>query len=183
MRWAWAAAVLALAPAHAAERASSLVSWKRALCLYTGCFLEPLVPDLRYEWGRREGAVLSWPLHPRAFQTGRRWVAVASPFLEPQRSLAVPAWRLLGGARLSVFPARHRYGAFVEGAGHLAEDGHGGSAGGGLSYDFIERHEATQPWTLSLVYRRTWTARDGRQDVALDITIPLAMLRGEVLTD
>ena len=58
------------------------------------------------------------------------------------------------------------------------EDGRGGVLGAGLTYDLIERHVDTQPWTLSFVYRRTWTDQGPRHDVAFDVAVPLGMFFG-----
>ena len=105
------------------ERAPALVSWKRTLCIYTGCFLEPLLPDLRREWGPTSRWVLSWPVHPWATPPldvpGP--TLIVSPFLEPQLRLSPSDLRLLGGARLYVFPDTSRWGALMEGAGLTAE--------------------------------------------------------------
>ncbi|HZI16859.1 MAG TPA: hypothetical protein VE153_41210 [Myxococcus sp.] len=183
-------ALLAAAPARAAEgdehgRAHPLVSWKRTLCLYTGCFLEPLVPDARYEWGpgSREHWVLSWPVHP--------WASppldvpgptlIVSPFVEPQLRLGPRAFRLLVGARVYAFPDTLRLGVLAEGAGLWGGDGSGGLAGVGVSYDLIERHRHTVPWTLSLVVRRAWTGAGRRTDVSFDVTVPLNMFSGSPL--
>ncbi|MCE9670022.1 hypothetical protein LY474_19675 [Myxococcus stipitatus] len=182
--------LLAATPARAStpaqealeERAPALVSWKRALCIYTGCFLEPLVPDVRYEWGprSREHWVLSWPVHPWALPA---WdvpgpTLVLSPFVEPQLRLSPSAFRMLGGARLYVFPDTWRLGALVEGAGLWGRDGSGGLVGMGASFDFIERHRDTVPWTASVVLRRTWTGEGARLDVSFDIAVPLNMFQG-----
>lgn len=178
------AAWLAAGPAHAGERAPALVSWKRALCLYTACFLEPLVPDVRLEWADARRWVLSWPVHPWAtppFGEGGPVTLVASPFLEPQWRPATRDARLLAGARLYAFPGPLRVGALVEGAGLAGTDGHGGLVGAGLTFDLIERHAATQPWTVSLVVRQAWAGGAVRRDVALDVTVPLAMLLGASL--
>nr|WP_225937249.1 hypothetical protein [Myxococcus sp. RHSTA-1-4] len=183
---------MAAAPSRASEgegdgdgRAPALVSWKRTLCLYTGCFLEPLVPDVRYEWGpgSREHWVLSWPIHP--------WASppldvpgptlVLSPFVEPQLRRKPSAFRLLAGARVYAFPDTLRIGVLAEGAGLWGRDGSGGMAGVGLSYDLIERHRHTVPWTLSLVARRVWTGEGGRTDVTFDVTVPLNMFLGSPL--
>jgi hypothetical protein len=182
--------LLAAAPARAAEgdeggRASPLVSWKRTLCLYTGCFLEPLVPDVRYEWGpdSREHWVLSWPVHPWALPPldvpGP--TLIVSPFVEPQLRRKPSLWRLLAGARVYAFPDTLRLGVLAEGAGLWGEDGSGGMAGVGLTYDLIERHRHTVPWTLSLVVRRTWTGQGDRTDVTFDVTVPLNMFFGSPL--
>jgi len=183
------ALALAAAPALAAEkeqepkRAPVLVSFKRAICLYTLCFLEPLIPDARYEFGgaAEDDWVLSWPLHPWATPPldvpGP--TLIFSPFVEPQLRLgASKEFRLLGGARLYGFPDTSRFGALVEGAGLWGTDGKGGMLGVGVTYDLIERHRYTQPWTLALVGRRTWTDREARYDVSLDITVPLRMFFG-----
>ncbi|XXF81448.1 hypothetical protein P2318_17330 [Myxococcaceae bacterium GXIMD 01537] len=173
---------LAASCAEAAERAPALVSWKRALCIYTGCFLEPLVPDLRYEWGGalKDGWVLSWPIHP--------WASppldvpgptlILSPFVEPQLRLGPSRLRLLAGMRVYSFPDTSRLGLLVEGAALWGQDGRGGVLGAGLSYDLIERTRHTQPWTVSLVARRTWTNRDARFDFSVDVAVPLTMFRG-----
>ncbi len=162
------------------EPAPALVSWKRALCIYTGCFLEPLIPDVRREFGPTSRWVLSWPIHPWATPPldvpGP--TLIASPFLEPQLGLSPRVLRLLGGARLYAFPDSARWGALVEGAGLWGQDGRGGVLGAGLTYDLIERHADTQPWTLSLVYRRTWTDQGSRHDVAFDVTVPIGMFFG-----
>ncbi|MCP3142264.1 hypothetical protein [Pyxidicoccus xibeiensis] len=185
--------LLAATPARASEgadeagRASPLVSWKRTLCLYTGCFLEPLVPDLRYEWGpdSRERWLLSWPVHPWALPPldvpGP--TLIVSPFLEPQLRLKPSVFRLLAGARVYAFPDTLRLGVLAEGAGLWGEDGSGGMAGVGLTYDLIERHRHTVPWTLSLVLRRTWTGtgEGARTDVTFDVTVPLNMFFGSPL--
>ena len=171
-------------PARAEDtrpRAPPLVSWKRTLCLYTLCFLEPLIPDLRYEWGPARRAVLSWPIHPWATPPldipGP--TLIASPFVEPQLRLGPEReGRLLAGARLYAFPDQHLFGVLVEGAGLWGTDGKGGAAGVGLTYDLIERHRTTQPWTLSLVLRRTWTDQGPRNDVSFDVTVPLRMFFG-----
>ncbi|QDE90666.1 hypothetical protein BHS06_17800 [Myxococcus xanthus] len=183
------ACLLAAVPAQASDegegddgRAPVLVSWKRSLCLYTGCFLEPLVPDVRYEWGpdAQEGWVLSWPIHPWALPPldvpGP--TLVVSPFLEPQLRLGRSAFRMLAGARVYAFPDAARFGVLAEGAGLWGQDGSGGVAGLGLSYDFIERHRDTVPWTLSVVVRRAWTGEGNRLDVSLDVTVPLNMFLG-----
>ncbi len=182
--------LLAAAPARAAEgdedgHAPALVSWKRTLCLYTGCFLEPLVPDVRYEWGpgSREHGVLSWPVHPWATPPldvpGP--TLILSPFVEPQLRLRASAFRLLAGARVYAFPDTLRLGVLAEGAGLWGQDGSGGLAGVGLTYDLIERHRHTVPWTLSIVARRTWTGEGGRTDVTFDVTVPLNMFVGSPL--
>ncbi|MFP2930028.1 hypothetical protein ACLESO_33500 [Pyxidicoccus sp. 3LG] len=183
--------LLAATPARAAEpsredgRAPSLVSWKRSLCIYTGCFLEPLVPDVRYEWGpdSREHWLLSWPIHPWALPP---WdvpgpTLILSPFLEPQLRLKPSVFRMLAGARVYAFPDTQRFGVLAEGAGLWGEDGSGGLAGVGLTYDLIERHRHTVPWTLSLVVRRTWTGEGDRTDVTFDVTVPLNMFFGSPL--
>ncbi len=182
------ALTLAAAPAAAEEkqeepkRAPALVSFKRTVCLYTLCFLEPLIPDARYEFGgARNGWVFSWPLHPWATPPldvpGP--TLIVSPFVEPQLRLgASKEFRLLGGARVYGFPDTSRFGALVEGAGLWGTDGKGGVLGVGVTYDLIERHRHTQPWTVSLVGRRTWTDREARYDVSLDVTVPLRMFFG-----
>jgi hypothetical protein len=170
-------------PKEEPKRAPALVSFKRALCIYTGCFLEPLIPDVRYEFGGsalKDGWVLSWPIHP--------WASppldvpgptlIVSPFVEPQLRLKPSTFRLLAGARVYGFPDTSRFGALVEGAGLWGQDGKGGVLGVGLSYDLIERHRYTQPWTVSVVGRHTWTDRGGRFDVSLDVTVPLSMFFG-----
>lgn len=176
--------LLAAVPARAEEdkRAPALVSWKRSLCIYTGCFLEPLVPDVRYEWGQdsKEHWVLSWPIHP--------WASppldipgptlFVSPFVEPQYRVKPSAIRLLAGARVYVFPDTLRLGVLAEGAGLWGEDGSGGVGGVGLTFDLIERHRYTVPWTLSVVLRRTWTGQGDRTDVTFDVTVPLNMFFG-----
>jgi hypothetical protein len=176
---------LLLATAAAASeppRAPPLVSWKRTLCLYTLCFLEPLVPDLRYEYAGPEGrrAVLSWPLHPWATPPldvpGP--TLILSPFVEPQLTLGERDYRLLAGGRAYAFPDTLRLGALVEGAAVWGTDGRGGVLGVGLAYDLIERHRTTQPWTLALVYRRTWTREGPRSDLSFDVTVPLRMFFG-----
>ncbi len=177
------ACLLAATPARASEeRAPALVSWKRALCIYTGCFLEPLIPDVRYEWGpgAREHWVLSWPIHPWALPPvdAPGAALVVSPFLEPQLRLGRPAFRVLAGARVYAFPDAGRFGVLAEAAGLWGRDGSGGVAGLGLSYDFIERHRDTVPWTLSVVARRAWTGEGNRVDVSLDVTVPLNMFVG-----
>jgi hypothetical protein len=164
-------------------RAPPLVSWKRTLCLYTLCFLEPLIPDLRLEYGGESPrrAVLSWPLHPWAtppLDAPGPLTFIASPFVEPQLRLGAKEYRLLGGARLYAFPDSLRLGALIEGAGLLGTDGDGGMAGVGLTYDLIERHRTTQPWTLSLVYRRSWTGEGTRNDLSFDVTVPIRMFFG-----
>jgi hypothetical protein len=181
----WAATLAAplarAEPAEAPPRAPALVSFKRAVCLYTACFLEPLLPDVRYELGPTDGWVLSWPIHP--------WASppldipgptlLLSPFVEPQLRLRPSTFRLLAGARVYAFPDTSRWGALVEGAGVLVgRDGRGGGRGVGLTYDLLERHRYTQPWTLSLVYRRTWTPAGARHDVSFDVTVPLRMFLG-----
>ncbi|WP_240359651.1 hypothetical protein [Pyxidicoccus trucidator] len=182
--------LLAATPARAAEgdadgRAPALVSWKRTLCLYTGCFLEPLVPDVRYEWGPgpREHWLLSWPIHPWALPPldvpGP--TLILSPFVEPQLRLKPSVFRLLAGARVSAFPDTLRFGVLAEGAGLWGEDGSGGMAGVGLTYDLIERHRHTVPWTLSVILRRSWTGEGNRTDVSFDVTVPLNMFFGSPL--
>jgi hypothetical protein len=177
-----AATLATSTPAIAAERAPALVSWKRTLCIYTGCFLEPLLPDARYESGAGldAGWVLSWPIHPWATPPldvpGP--TLIVSPFLEPQLRLGPSRFRMLAGARVYGFPDSSRFGVLVEGAGLWGEDGRGGVLGVGLTHDLIERHRHTQPWTISLVGRRTWTDREARYDVSLDVTIPLRMFFG-----
>ncbi|MFY1827537.1 hypothetical protein ACN47A_16570 [Myxococcus fulvus] len=173
------------APDDEHGRASPLISWKRSLCIYTGCFLEPLIPDVRYQWasGSPNHWVLSWPIHPWALGA---WdipgpTLLVSPFIEPQVRLAPAKLRLLAGARVSVFPDRARLGVLAEGAGLWGQDGSGGVAGVGLTYDLIERHKATTPWTVSVVLRRAWTGEGARMDVALDITVPLNMFLGSPL--
>ncbi|MCY1036978.1 hypothetical protein OV207_36415 [Corallococcus sp. BB11-1] len=162
------------------DRAPALVSWKRTLCLYTLCFLEPLIPDLRREWGDGAHWVLSWPLHPWATPPldvpGP--TLIVSPFVEPQLRLRPATFRLLAGARVSAFPDTSRFGVLAEGAGVWGGDGKGGVAGVGLTYDLIERHRDTQPWTVSVVVRRAWTDAGARTDVSLDVTVPLAMFFG-----
>lgn len=182
------ALTLAASPANAEEqkeepkRAPALVSFKRSVCLYTLCFLEPLIPDLRYEFGgAADDWVLSWPIHPWATPPldvpGP--TLIVSPFVEPQLRLGPEKeFRLLGGARLYGFPDTSRFGALVEGAGLWGTDGKGGVLGVGVTYDLIERHRHTQPWTVSLVGRRTWTDREARYDVSLDVTVPLRMFFG-----
>ncbi|HET9449794.1 MAG TPA: hypothetical protein VFO83_02880 [Aggregicoccus sp.] len=169
--------------AGAAEppRAPPLVSWKRTLCLYTLCFLEPLIPDLRYERGPQRRGVLSWPLHPWATPPldvpGP--TLILSPFVEPQLTLGSQRdYRLLAGGRAYVFPDSLRLGALLEGAALWGTDGRGGVAGVGLAYDLIERHRTTQPWTLALVYRRTWTQEGPRSDWSFDVTVPLRTFWG-----
>ncbi|MFP2903553.1 hypothetical protein ACLESD_00450 [Pyxidicoccus sp. 3LFB2] len=183
-----AAAPVRAAPGDEEGRAPALVSWKRTLCLYTGCFLEPLVPDVRYEWGPGASGsespwVLSWPLHPWALPPldvpGP--TLILSPFVEPQLRRKPSLFRLLAGARVYAFPDTFRLGVLVEGAGLWAKDGSGGMAGMGLSYDLIERHRHTVPWTLSLVLRRTWTEAGQRTDVSFDVTVPLNMFFGSPL--
>lgn len=183
--------LLAAAPSPAAEagdedgRAPALVSWKRTLCLYTGCALEPLFPDVRYEWGAdsKERWLLSWPVHPWAFPPldvpGP--TLIVSPFVEPQLRLKPSLFRLLAGARVYAFPDTLRLGVLAEGAGLWGEDGSGGVAGVGLTYDLIERHRHTVPWTLSLVVRRAWTGEGDRTDVTFDVTVPLNMFFGSPL--
>ena len=182
--------LLAAAPVRASEedtgasegRAPLLVSWKRSLCLYTACFLEPLIPDVRYEWGpgSSEHWVLSWPIHPWALPPldipGP--TLVVSPFLEPQLRLRGSAFRMLAGARVYAFPDAARFGVLAEGAGLWGQDGSGGVAGLGVSYDLIERHRDTVPWTVSVVVRRAWTGEGNRLDVSLDVTVPLNMFVG-----
>ncbi|QSQ26158.1 hypothetical protein JY651_15020 [Pyxidicoccus parkwayensis] len=180
--------LLAAVPSWAAEgedgdkRASPLVSWKRSLCIYTGCFLEPLIPDVRYEWGAdsKERWLLSWPVHP--------WASppldipgptlFVSPFIEPQLRLKPSVLRLLAGARVYVFPDTLRLGVLAEGAGLWGQDGSGGVGGVGLTFDLIERHPNTVPWTVSLVLRRAWTGEGNRTDVSFDVTVPLNMFLG-----
>jgi hypothetical protein len=162
-------------------RAPPLVSWKRTLCLYTLCFLEPLVPDLRYELGPARRAILSWPIHPWATPPldvpGP--TLILSPFVEPQLTLGAQRdYRLLAGGRAYVFPDTLRLGVLVEGAGLWGTDGRGGVAGVGLAYDLIERHRTTQPWTLALVYRRSWTREGPRSDLSFDVTVPLRTFWG-----
>ncbi|WP_415835402.1 hypothetical protein, partial [Corallococcus soli] len=115
------------AQAEALERAPALVSWKRTLCLYTLCFLEPLLPDLRREWGDGAHWVLSWPLHPWATPPldvpGP--TLIVSPFVEPQLRLRPSTFRLLAGARVSAFPDTSRFGVLAEGAGVWGGDGKG----------------------------------------------------------
>ncbi|RKG82655.1 hypothetical protein, partial [Corallococcus terminator] len=107
------------------ERAPALVSWKRTLCLYTLCFLEPLIPDLRREWGDGAHWVLSWPIHPWATPPldvpGP--TLIVSPFVEPQLRLRPSTFRLLAGARVSAFPDTSRFGVLAEGAGVWGGDG------------------------------------------------------------
>jgi len=177
------ALLLAAGGALSAEppRAPPLVSWKRTLCLYTLCFLEPLLPDLRYELQPERRAVLSWPLHPWATPPldvpGP--TLILSPFVEPQLTLGAERdYRLLAGGRVYAFPDRLRFGALLEGAALWGTDGRGGVAGVGLAYDLIERHRTTQPWTLALVYRRTWTREGARSDLSFDVTVPLRMFFG-----
>ncbi|MFP2896893.1 hypothetical protein [Corallococcus sp. 4LFB] len=165
------------------ERAPALVSWKRALCLYTLCFLEPAIPDLRREWGDGAHWVLSWPIHPWATPPldvpgvlGP--TLILSPFVEPQLRLRPSTFRLLAGARAYAFPDAYRLGVLAEGAGVWGGDGKGGVAGVGLTYDLIERHRDTQPWTVSVVVRRAWTDAGARTDVSFDVTVPLAMFFG-----
>ncbi len=166
------------------DPAPALVSWKRAICIYTGCFLEPLIPDLRRELGATEGWVLSWPIHPlpTTYLPLGPLTLHASPFLEPQVTVGAWALRGIAGARLSMFPGHFRVGVLVEG-GVLYDLGLGAVVGAGLSYDLIERHLGTFPWTLSLVVRRTTarlTAAPGqtRYDVSLDVMVPIAMFTG-----
>lgn len=182
------ALTLAVSPAAAEpeeqdepKRAPALVSFKRALCIYTLCLLEPVLPDVRYEFGGgKNGWVLSLPLHPWATPPldvpGP--TLILSPFLEPQLRLDTGLLRVLGGVRAYGFPDTSRWGVLVEGAGLLGQDGKGGTVGVGLTHDLIERHRHTQPWTISLVGRRTWTDREARYDVSLDVTVPLAMFFG-----
>ncbi|NOK37318.1 hypothetical protein HMI49_29400, partial [Corallococcus exercitus] len=116
---------LAAPPARAEEhepRAPALVSWKRTLCLYTLCFLEPAIPDLRREWGDGAHWVLSWPIHPWATPPvdvpgvlGP--TLILSPFVEPQLRLRPSTFRLLAGARAYAFPDAYRFGVLAEGAG------------------------------------------------------------------
>jgi hypothetical protein len=175
--------VASRATASEPPRAPPLVSWKRTLCLYTGCFLEPLIPDLRFEWGPADRAVLSWPIHPWATPPldipGP--TLIASPFVEPQLALGPERdWRVLAGGRLYAFPDSLRLGALLEGAGLWGTDGRGGVAGVGLAYDLIERHRTTQPWTLALVYRRSWLSGGAspRHDLSFDVTVPLRTFWG-----
>ncbi|MBZ4374725.1 hypothetical protein [Corallococcus sp. AS-1-6] len=177
---------LAAPPARAEEvsgqepRAPALVSWKRTLCLYTLCFLEPAIPDLRREWGDGARWVLSWPIHPWATPPldvpGP--TLILSPFVEPQLRLRPATFRLLAGGRVYAFPDASRFGVLAEGAGVWGGDGKGGVAGVGLTYDLIERHRDTQPWTVSVVVRRAWTDAGARTDVSFDVTVPLAMFFG-----
>ncbi|WP_223631900.1 hypothetical protein [Corallococcus sp. EGB] len=180
---------LAAPPARAEEapgqepRAPALVSWKRTLCLYTLCFLEPAIPDLRREWGDGAHWVLSWPIHPWATPPlevpgALGPTLIVSPFVEPQLRLRPSTFRLLAGGRVYAFPHVSRFGALAEGAGVWGGDGKGGVAGVGLTYDLIERHRDTQPWTVSVVVRRTWTDAGARTDVSLDVAVPLAMFFG-----
>ncbi|WP_240356554.1 hypothetical protein [Myxococcus eversor] len=173
------------APDDESGRAPALVSWKRSLCIYTGCFLEPFIPDVRYQWGQgsREHWVLSWPIHPWAFPA---WdipgpTLILSPFVEPQVRLAPAAYRLLAGARVYAFPDSARLGVLAEGAGLWGQDGSGGLAGLGLTYDLIERGPNTKPWTVSVVLRRAWTGEGTRMDLSLDVTVPLNMFLGSPL--
>ena len=60
-----------------------------------------------------------------------------------------------------------------------AQDGPGAVVGGaGLTWDLLERHRHTQPWTLSVLYRRAWAGRGPRHDVCFDVTVPLATFFG-----
>lgn len=183
----WAAAVALVISTTPPSEATSpqspapaLVSVKRAFCIYTGCFLEPLIPDLRREWGSREGWVLAWPLHPLPmpyFDLGALTLYV-SPFLEPQVALHDGGFRALVGTRVSLFPGRSRAGLFLEGAASWAAEGFGAVTGAGLSYDLVERHSGTFPWTLSAVYRRSFFPGGASHDVSLDVTVPLPLFTG-----
>ncbi|RKG91628.1 hypothetical protein D7V97_41745, partial [Corallococcus sp. CA053C] len=46
------------------------------------------------------------------------------------------------------------------------------------TWDLIERHQDTQPWTVSVLVRRAWTDEGARTDVSFDVTVPLAMFFG-----
>ena len=163
-------------------RAPALVSFKRTLCIYTGCFLEPLVPDLRREWGGGARWVLSWPVHPyatRPWDAPGPFTLQASPWVEPQLRTGPARWSLAGGARVYAFPDRFLLGVLVDGGWKVGEGRPGPLAAVGVAYDLVERHGATLPWTVALVARRTWPrGGPGVTDLSLDVTVPLNQLWG-----
>lgn len=178
---AWVLSTTPPSPASSPDDAPALVSWKRALCIYSGCFLEPLIPDLRYDFGDDSSfpqLILSWPIHPLPtpyFDLGPLTFHV-SPFLEPQWGPRNRHFGILLGTRVSLFPGTLPVGVVTEVAGGASfRRASGWVVGGGLTWDLIERHRGTFPWTISILLRRTAARAYERYDVSFDVTVPLAL--------
>ena len=149
-----------------------------------------LVPDLRYEWGAKDGLVLTWPitytLEHRSFIpwkiecgnkrtlcecSGHRATVLPQIFVEPQHIYGVPNWRVLAGGRAFLFGhpgttlrdlrKRRKVHLSVEGFGVLGNDGRGAGLGLGLGFRGI----------VSLAYRALWTHLGPRQSVTLDVHV------------
>lgn len=151
------------------------------LLVFITChFMEPLIPDLRYEHAVglngsrddfiRDSLVLSWPIHYWAsvdekFNDGKNhdW----SVFVEPQWSIFKKSFRALAGTRHNFYIGDE----YVEepfmiiteiGALYSPHDGYGGFVG--LGFGRLYRHTTA----LALVFRGDLTNEEFRFSVSVD---------------
>ena len=134
---------------------------------------EMLIPDTRMEFDPSVAGVLSWPVSAVAGSvrptSGSHLVFV--PFVEPQIQFTHSEYRLSSGTRLLGLLDATTLGVLFELAGVLGTDGHGCALGGGIT--LAEQTHGELGWTVSLVYRHTWTLDGSRHDLSLDIAYPL----------
>ena len=139
----------------------------------TALAAELLTPDLRIEWAEQTALTLSWPLvlASATLVRGERGGVGLLPFLEPQFRPAGDVVRIAAGTRLTFYSMNRelQLAPLLEGGAVAGSDGAGGFAGAGLA---IRAPEVGI--TLGLVGRATWTGDGNRQDIALDLQIPLA---------
>ncbi len=132
-----------------------------------GVYLEPFIPDLRFEGmikngeinGFGDAVVLSWPLHYWFYNSDN---IKTSLFIEPQWKPYDHAARGLLGSRFSYeWASGFKY--LMEGGGLLGKnDGNGGFIGSGIGWVVAKN------WNLALIFRTSITDKEIRYDICLD---------------
>lgn len=144
--------------------------------------LELGIPDSRYEYCHGCEKTSDWVLSAPIYLDVERWelsksvTLINMPMLEPQYAVFKRMVRGLLGTRLvcgvgGQQDSRPVFGFFIEGAGLLGRDGHGGVVGAGISY-FIY-----PSLPISLTYRRTWTTEEDRHDVSIGVEVQIPIFR------
>lgn len=136
------------------------------------------IPDARFERSFTTDdhrLALSWPIVMRAnhVELGSTSGLVFNHVLELQYEVTRGELRALLGERMLVHGADRSAGPlpFIEIAGLLGSDGHGGVFGGGLAYG-----DGQFGVSLGVVVRFVVTTEERRGDVAIDLQFPFNVL-------
>jgi hypothetical protein len=135
--------------------------------------LEPLIPDLRFEYPYKndqtdqdngfdkKNLVLSWPIHLPVYESSG-YSFTTTLFVEPQYKLDNKNSRLLAGSRLIFEVLNDNLFLFEAGAIKDNQEGNGGFGSLGFGW------EVDDEFNFAIVCRNTITQKEMRIDISFD---------------